>query len=96
MLAAVLEDTYVASSAQGRPLALKVFVSGRGRLENEGAKALSEVFKVSLAMWSEFWSEAFTLPRTRFILCLTVDLTIILAFCYRLPCFVRYHGLNIR
>ena len=50
MLAAVLEDTYVASSAQGRPLALKVFVSGRGRLENEGAKALSEVFKVSLAM----------------------------------------------
>ena len=60
MLAAVLEDTYVASSAQGKPLALKVFVSGRGRLENEGAKALSEVFKVSLAMCSEFWSEAFT------------------------------------
>ena len=54
MLAAVLEDTYVASSAQGKPLALKVFVSGRGRLENEGAKALSEVFKVGLAMWSEF------------------------------------------
>ena len=80
MLAAVLEDTYVASSAQGKPLALKVFVSGRGRLENEGAKALSEVFKVSLAMWSEFWSEAFTLPRTRFILCLTIDLTIILTF----------------
>ena len=50
MLAAVLEDTYVASSAHGKPLALKVFVSGRGRLENEGAKALSEVFKVSLAM----------------------------------------------
>ena len=53
MLAAVLEDTYAASSAQGKPLALKVFVSGRGRLENEGAKALSEVFKVSVAMWSE-------------------------------------------
>ena len=65
MLAAVLEDTYAASSAQGKPLALKVFVSGRGRLENEGAKALSEVFKVSLAMWSEFWSEAFNLLCTR-------------------------------
>ena len=78
MLAAVLEDTYVASSAQGKPLALKVFVSGRGRLENEGAKALSEVFKVSLAMWSEFWSEAFTLLCNvlGFILCVTVDLNI--------------------
>jgi len=25
---------------------LKVFIAGRNRLENEGAKALSEVFKV--------------------------------------------------
>ena len=95
MLAAVLEDTYVASSAQGKPLALKVFVSGRGRLENEGAKALSEVFKVGLAMWSEFWSEAFTLLCTRFILVPDCRLDYKLNICYRLPCFIRYHGLNM-
>lgn len=47
MLAEVLEDTFQASSKAGKPLALRVFVSGRGRLENDGAKALSEVFKVS-------------------------------------------------
>lgn len=46
MLAAVLDEAYEASSKAGRPLALKVFVSGRGRLENEGATALSHVFKV--------------------------------------------------
>lgn len=51
MLAAVLEDTYKSSSAQGKPLALKVFISGRGRLENEGAKALSEIFKVCIISW---------------------------------------------
>ena len=39
---------YKSSSAAGTPLALKLFVSGRGRLENEGSTALSEVFKVSL------------------------------------------------
>ena len=48
MLAQVLDDTYEMSSKKGTPLKLKVFVSGRGRLENEGAEALSKVFKVRL------------------------------------------------
>lgn len=48
MLAAVLSDTYTSSCKAGKPLALKVFVSGRGRLENEGSIALSEIFKVSV------------------------------------------------
>ena len=38
---------FKASSAAGTPLALRVFISGRGRLENDGSTALSEVFKVS-------------------------------------------------
>ena len=41
-------ECYQSSSAAGTPLALKVFISGRGRLENEGSKALSEVFKVGI------------------------------------------------
>jgi len=45
MLAECLMDCYKASVSAGRPLALKTFISGRGRLENEGAIALSEVFK---------------------------------------------------
>ena len=40
-------ECYKLSSAAGKPLALTVFVSGRGRLENEGSIALAEVFKVS-------------------------------------------------
>ncbi|WAQ98909.1 RAGP1-like protein [Mya arenaria] len=46
MLASCLMDCYQSSSAAGTPLALKVFISGRGRLENDGSKALSEVFKL--------------------------------------------------
>lgn len=34
------------SSLTGNPFALKVFISGRNRLEDEGAKALSKAFKV--------------------------------------------------
>ena len=46
MLAQCLKTCYEKSVAAGQPLALKLFVSGRGRLESEGSKALSEVFKV--------------------------------------------------
>jgi len=46
MLAGCLMDCYKSSSAAGTPLALRVFISGRGRLENEGSTALAEVFKV--------------------------------------------------
>ena len=46
MLADCLMDCYNTSSAAGTPLALEVFISGRGRLENDGSTALSEVFKV--------------------------------------------------
>jgi len=34
------------SSLSGTPFALKVFISGRNRLEDEGAKALSKAFKI--------------------------------------------------
>lgn len=46
MLAECLMDCYKSSKSAGTPLALKVFISGRGRLENEGSTALSEVFKL--------------------------------------------------
>ncbi|XP_066932823.1 ran GTPase-activating protein 1-like [Clytia hemisphaerica] len=39
-------DCHKSSSAAGTPFALKVFISGRNRLENEGAKALSKAFKL--------------------------------------------------
>ncbi|XP_049789716.1 ran GTPase-activating protein 1 isoform X2 [Schistocerca nitens] len=45
MLAKGLLDCHRNSKSAGRPLALKVFIAGRNRLENEGAKALAEVFK---------------------------------------------------
>lgn len=45
LLASALIDCYNKSKTGGRPLALKVFIAGRNRLENEGAKALAEVFK---------------------------------------------------
>ena len=48
MLAECLMDCYKSSKDAGSPLALKVFVSGRGRLEDEGSSALSEVFKVCI------------------------------------------------
>ncbi|KAH3830310.1 ran GTPase-activating protein 1-like [Dreissena polymorpha] len=46
MLAGCLMDCYKSSQAAGKPLALEVFISGRGRLENDGSTALSEVFKL--------------------------------------------------
>ncbi|CAH0547740.1 unnamed protein product [Brassicogethes aeneus] len=46
LLAEALTDCYDCSKKQGKPLALKVFIAGRNRLENEGAKALAQVFKL--------------------------------------------------
>lgn len=46
MLAQALSDCLTASKSAGTPLALKTFIVGRNRLENEGAFALSEFFKV--------------------------------------------------
>ncbi|KAF6121366.1 Ran GTPase activating protein 1 [Phyllostomus discolor] len=46
ILAAALTECYRKSSAQGRPLALKVFVAGRNRLENDGATALADAFGI--------------------------------------------------
>ena len=46
LLAKTLLECYHRSKSVGHPLALKVFVLGRSRQENEGAKALSEVFKL--------------------------------------------------
>ncbi|CAH1123149.1 unnamed protein product [Ceutorhynchus assimilis] len=46
ILASALTDCYNSSKQEGKPLALKVFIAGRNRLENDGAKALSEVFKL--------------------------------------------------
>lgn len=45
MLADSLLECYEASVQAGRPLALRVFVSGRGRLEDQGAMALANVFR---------------------------------------------------
>lgn len=45
LLAKALLDCHKASSAEGQPLALKVFIAGRNRLENDGAKALANVFE---------------------------------------------------
>uniref|UniRef100_A0A8C8YNF3 Ran GTPase-activating protein 1 n=1 Tax=Prolemur simus TaxID=1328070 RepID=A0A8C8YNF3_PROSS len=46
ILAEALTECHRKSSAQGKPLALKVFVAGRNRLENDGATALAEAFGV--------------------------------------------------
>ncbi|XP_058287796.1 ran GTPase-activating protein 1 isoform X4 [Hylobates moloch] len=46
ILAAALTECHRKSSAQGKPLSLKVFVAGRNRLENDGATALAEAFRV--------------------------------------------------
>ncbi|XP_013402920.1 ran GTPase-activating protein 1 isoform X1 [Lingula anatina] len=46
ILAKTLLECSKASSAAGAPLALRVFFSGRGRLENEGSIALAEAFKI--------------------------------------------------
>lgn len=45
MLAQALTDCYTASVAVGTPLKLRVFIAGRNRLENEGARALAQVFE---------------------------------------------------
>lgn len=47
MLAQALKDCLEASKNAGTPLALKTFIVGRNRLENEGAFALAEFFKVT-------------------------------------------------
>lgn len=47
LLAAALLDCYKSSKGEKERFALKVFVAGRNRLENEGAKALAEFFLVS-------------------------------------------------
>ena len=46
MLANLLLECYERSKAVGHPLALKVFILGRSRQENEGATALAKVFKL--------------------------------------------------
>ncbi|NP_001080230.1 RAN GTPase activating protein 1 [Xenopus laevis] len=46
ILAAALTECYKKSSSHGKPLALKVFIAGRNRLENDGATALSEAFRL--------------------------------------------------
>lgn len=45
MLANALLECHKKGTAAGTPLKLKVFIAGRNRLENEGAKALAEVFR---------------------------------------------------
>lgn len=45
MLAKALTDCHAASVQAGTPLRLKVFIAGRNRLENAGAKALAGFFE---------------------------------------------------
>ncbi|KAH9489033.1 Ran GTPase-activating protein 1 [Bulinus truncatus] len=45
MLAECLTECHKSSVAAGRPLSLRTFISGRNRLENEGATALAAAFK---------------------------------------------------
>ncbi|KAK6976411.1 ran GTPase-activating protein 1-like isoform X1 [Biomphalaria glabrata] len=45
MLADCLTECHKSSVAAGQPLSLKIFISGRNRLENEGATALAAAFK---------------------------------------------------
>lgn len=45
MLAKALTDCYESSVQAGTPLQLKVFIAGRNRLENAGAKALAGFFE---------------------------------------------------
>lgn len=46
MLAQALTECHAASLNAGTPLKLKVFIAGRNRLENDGAKALAKVFGI--------------------------------------------------
>ncbi|CAB1415220.1 unnamed protein product [Pleuronectes platessa] len=50
ILAASLIQCHKKSSAEGTPLSLKVFVAGRNRLENDGATALAQAFKLMGSM----------------------------------------------
>uniref|UniRef100_A0A3B4H7Q8 Ran GTPase-activating protein 1 n=1 Tax=Pundamilia nyererei TaxID=303518 RepID=A0A3B4H7Q8_9CICH len=50
ILAASLIYNHKRSSAAGSPLSLKVFVAGRNRLENDGATALAQAFKLMGSM----------------------------------------------
>lgn len=45
MLAKALLECHAKGSEFGKPLKLRVLIAGRNRLENDGAKALAEVFK---------------------------------------------------
>lgn len=47
MLADSLNECHKSSVSAGRPLSLRVFISGRNRLENDGAIALASAFKVT-------------------------------------------------
>jgi Ran GTPase-activating protein 1 len=51
MLADCLTECHQSSVKAGKPLKLKIFVSGRNRLENPGATALAAVFKVTTQGW---------------------------------------------
>jgi Ran GTPase-activating protein 1 len=55
MLAQALLDCLKNSQEAGSPLALKTFIVGRNRLENEGALALSGFFKVNLQIYLYNW-----------------------------------------
>ncbi|XP_067860572.1 ran GTPase-activating protein 1-like [Heptranchias perlo] len=46
ILAKALKECHEESSAVGQPFALKVFVAGRNRLENDGAVVLAEAFRL--------------------------------------------------
>lgn len=53
MLAECLLECHRSSVADGQPLSLCVFISGRNRLENDGATALSAAFKVSVESFQQ-------------------------------------------
>lgn len=56
ILAASLTHCHKISSDEGHPLSLKVFVAGRNRLENDGATALAQAFKVQDLLKDELYS----------------------------------------
>ena len=60
MLSRALLNCHQSAAEAGDKFALEEFTSGRNRLENEGAKAMAEVFEVSsynfvLILLSEGW-----------------------------------------
>ena len=64
MLAESLLACHASSVAAGTPLALEVFVSGRGRLEDEGATELAKAFKVLAVVILLSQSMLFPFPTT--------------------------------